>query len=192
MSSTGVNIDEIDMFYQIEECVKHNYQDTFEQDEENIKFDFVHHVCGITSPIGCPIIDDNAENGIICMSMLDKCLFSEKEYSGTFWRELLDLITHDDFRTSTLMSSARMFITFISFMVRFNDTFPNILPPIIHSTYEMHRAGRFSSERANSDSHLLHQVYNTNILTRYEDNEEPDPADPIHLDSLDLAFLDDL
>jgi hypothetical protein len=186
--------EDIDIFYQIEECVFNNYDGVFANNEGDIKFDFVHHVCGVTTPIRIPVIDDNAENGIVCMSMLDKCLFSEKEYPGTFWRELLQLLTEDAFDTITLINPARMFVTFISFMCRFNETFPKTLPKISHSAYEMHRAARFASERADSNAHLIHKVYNTNILTRFEDSDgnDPDPTDPINLDDVDLRFLDDL
>ena len=195
MTALPSRISEVDLFYQIEECVYYNYKDVFiknDEDGNDIKFDFVYHAFEVTRPIRLPIIDDNSECGIVSMSMLDKCLNSENEYPGTFWRHLLDLLTHDDFHTSSLMSSSRMFITFISFLARFNETYPKVLPSIIHSTYEMHRAGRFVSDREQTNPQLIHQVYNTNILSRYEDPQEPNPADPIHDDEVDLSFLDDL
>jgi hypothetical protein len=192
MVSTSQHEDDVDIFYQIEECVFNNYDGVFVNNEGDIKFDFVHHVCEVTTPIRIPVIDDNADMGIVSMSMLDKCLFSEKEYTGTFWRELLQLLTEDAFGTRNVMDVPRMFVTFIAFMCRFNDTYPRTLPNIAHSAYEMHRAGRFASERADSNTHLIHKVYNTNILTRFEDSEEPDPSDPINLESVDLSFLDDL
>jgi hypothetical protein len=125
------------------------------------------------------VVDDNCTVGILCLTILEKCLDAEKEYPMTFWVECMRIFLSQEFVFETEISLEGLFDSFIGFMLDFNSTYPLTLPSIFHSTREMHRGITFFMARVeNRESFIIHAL-GTEIVLHHDlvspQNPEEDP-----------------
>ena len=177
------------MLRNIEESIHDSYRLCFQNDARyNIR-----SVCDTKNAYSPDCVEDNVELSIACVAMLDMCLKSEKEYPMSFWVELIRCIEYDDMELKSNMSSSRIFNAFIGYMTHFNRKYGDAMPRVALSSYQMHRAARFSCSRLNNDCELIGRMFKTRILIEYEDESDEDPFSEGELHhSCDLRFLDDL
>lgn len=156
-----------DLFYDMQKQLYEEWSGQFECDTDN-KFTACkkdHLGINYHTP---PIVSDNSTIGIICLSILEKCLDAENEYKNTFWLECMRVCLKREFIFEIDKSEENVFDSFIGFMLSFNSTYPLTLPSIFHSTMEMHKAARFFMPRTDKNETFFLHVLTTEILLRYE------------------------
>jgi hypothetical protein len=138
------------------------------------------------------IIDDiSLELEMLSLGLLDICLESESQYPGTFWIECFRAFTYNNLHVKTGHSIIRVFYSFLHTMVKFNDTYSNILPEIWHSTIELRRASNFYAKRTDLLDILALKLARTSFTIEHgslnespEDSEEEESADLVRLDDV--------
>ena len=118
-----------------------------------------------------PSVEDNETMGVLCLTMLEKCMDAEKEYPATFWVECMRQCLSREFIFEMNETIEKVFDSFIAFMLDFNSTYPLTLPSIFHSTLQMHRACQFFVPRINNKNTFYTHVLTTDILLKYDSGE---------------------
>ena len=140
-----------------------------------------------------PIVTDNETMGVLCLTILEKCMDSEKEYPCTFWVECMRICLYREFVFEIDQTSEKVFDSFVAFMLGFNATYPLTLPSIFHSTLQMHKACQFFMPRVDKNESFYMHVLTTDILLKYNAEEirpvsihEPDEERDLETDSLTI------
>lgn len=160
------------LFYDMQRQLYNEWGDTFECDTDS-KFISCHRNYTGFEYHAPMVVDDNHTMGILCLTVLEKCLDAEHEYPRTFWVECMRIFIAREFAFDTDKPNDNLFDSFIGFMLSFNNTYPLTLPSIFHSTQEMHRAIQFFIPRIDGMEAFVLHVMASEILLKYE-SENPE------------------
>jgi hypothetical protein len=159
--------DEQDVFYEMRSHLYHEWCETFVCDTDS-KFVLCQRRAGVPHYHAPPIVKDNAVLGIVCLSILEKCMDAEKQYPMTFWVECMRVCLSREFVFEVEEKIESVFDSFITFMLDFNSTYPLTLPSIFHSTMQMHKACQFFMPRFDKREGFFMHVLTTDIVLKYE------------------------
>lgn len=110
----------------------------------------------------------NPNLGMECLRILESCMESELEFTGTFWLECLHTIMTKDLLMDYEGGKVFLFENFIRHMIGYNETFKRILPAISSIHFELHRAATLLSKYAVRDDALMERVLKTTFLDKYK------------------------
>ena len=175
------------LFYDMQRELYNEWEGLFKCDTDS-KFIACHRSCTGFNYHTPAVVDDSCNEGVLCLTILEKCLDAENEYPSTFWLECVRIFLAREFTFASNKKIESLFDSFIAFMLQFNNTYPMTLPSIFHSTREMHKAVTFFITRVETEREcfFLH-VMSTEILLKY-DSEEVEPQIESH-ESPEAALL---
>lgn len=149
------------------ELMEIEYRDTFTNDSSH-----PYTAYTISINMSPALVDDSIPMQMTCLTLLDYALESEKEYPGTFWREVMRFLSCGDLAERLEKPVCSIFQSFLDNLFKFHDKHPLLLPSIFHYEIEMRRAADFWFKLGNLTTELHRYVYNTGISVKFDIRDE--------------------
>lgn len=147
----------------LEELIDLEYRDCFTNESSH---PYTAYSLGVNmSPA---FVDESVQIQMACLVLLDYALESEKEYTGTFWREIMWFLACGDLAERLNTPVCTIFQSFLHTLFKFHDNHPKTLPSIFNFEIEMRRAADFWFKLGNLNVELHRYVYNTGISLKFD------------------------